>query len=159
MNFASVKQAATLLLCSAALAVPVLAQSTDTPPPAPASGQTDGGMGPGGPHRGGPGRRVEMMQRELNLSPDQTTQLRSIMASEHTKMEALHGNSSLSQADMHTQMAAIHQSSESQIRAMLTPDQVTKYDAMQSRMRVHAEERRGGGDTAPPADPPPAPQR
>ncbi len=155
---ASVKQAVSMLFLSAALvAVPVVAQ-TDAPPPPP--GQAEGGMGPGGgPHRGGPERHVEMMQRELNLTPDQTAQLKSIMAAEHSKMESLHSNPSLSQADMRSQMMAIHQSSESQTRAILTPDQVTKYDAMQARMRARMQERQNGGDTMPPSGPPPAPQR
>ena len=155
---ASVKQATLVLFCSATLAaVPALAQ-TDTAPPPPPSGQADGYGGGGGPHRGGPERRVEMMQHELNLSSDQSAQLKSIMAGEHSKMEALHSNSSLSQADMRSQMMAIHQASDSQIRAMLTPDQVTKYDAMQAHMRARMQERRNDGDAAPPAGPPPAPQ-
>lgn len=94
-----------------------------------------------------------MLQQQLNLTPDQTTQVRAIFASERTKMEALRSNNALSPDDRRTQMMAIHQDSDSKMRGILTPDQVTKYDAMQARMREH----RRDGDAPPPPPPPPPP--
>ena len=74
---------AVLLLCGAALALPVMAQ--DAPPPPPAGQQ---GPPPGGPGRGGPGRRLEMLQHRLNLTPDQTTQVKAILDADRAKMDA-----------------------------------------------------------------------
>jgi Spy/CpxP family protein refolding chaperone len=102
-----------------------------------------------------------MMQRQLNLSTDQTAQLRTIMGDERTKMEALRSNTSLSREDRGAQMMAIHKDGQAKIEAMLTPDQKTKYQAMEDRMRERGAERgRGpGGPGGPGGDaPPPPPQ-
>lgn len=121
------------------------ASQTDAPPPPP---PPDGGR-----HRGGmgPEHRVEMLQHALNLSADQTTQVKAVMESERPKMEALRANSSLSQEDRHSQMMAIHQDESTRIRALLTADQATKYDAMEARMREH---RGPMGNPPPPGEAP-----
>jgi Spy/CpxP family protein refolding chaperone len=54
-------------------------------------------------------------------------------------------------------MMEIHKASQEKIRALLTEDQKTKYDALQAEMRERMENRRGGGGPPPPA-PPSAPQ-
>ena len=136
------------LTCAAVLmAAPALAQ-TDAPPPL--SGQAGTMSGPGGPHRGDPERHVEMLQRELDLSPAQVQQVKAMMATQHDQMEALHSNSSLSREQMHTQMMALHQEDDAKLRSLLTPAQITKYDAMQARMRDRMQEERGNGQTPPP---------
>ena len=95
-----------------------------------------------------------MLQRELNLTPDQFTQVKALMQSERTQMEALRSNSSPSREDMRSQGMSIHQANEAKLRALLTPDQVTKYDAMQARMREHMQERQDGQAPPPPAGAP-----
>jgi periplasmic protein CpxP/Spy len=138
--------AAVLAAVAFPAAGPLQAQATQSPA---SPGQTDAPPPPpdGGPHRGGmrPEHRVEMLQHALNLTPDQTSQVRAVMESERPKMEALRGNSSLSQEDRRTQMMVIHQDESSRIRALLTPDQATKYDNMEARMREH----RGPGGNPP----------
>ncbi len=159
-----------ILLCTAALlATPLMAQ--DTTPPPPPQGQTQGpppggGWGGGrGPRGGSPEERLERMQKFLKLSDDQTAQIKTIMADERTKMEALRSNGAAPR-DNRAQMMAIHQDGETRIHALLTPDQQKKYDDMQARMRERMEERGGrggtggpGGDTPPPPPPPPAPSQ
>ncbi len=145
-----VKRAVAAGFCSALLSVaPVLAQ-TDVPPPPP-SGQAGPPPGHDGPRRGGPDRRAEMLQRELDLTPDQLMQVKALMETEHTSMETVHSNSSLTPEQMHVQMMAIHEGSEAKLRALLTPEQVGKLDAMQARMREH----RQNGAAAPPTAPQP----
>ena len=124
------------------IGAPTPQTQTDAPPPPPQDG---------GPRRGGPEHRVEMLQRALNLTPDQTTQVRSLFETERTKMEALHSNTALSQEDRHTQMGAIHQDTQTKMHALLTPDQATKYDTLEARMR---ERRDRGGEVGPPPPPP-----
>jgi hypothetical protein len=46
-------------------------------------------------------------------------------------MESLHQDSSLSQQDRHTKMMDIHQSTDTQIRALLDSNQQKKWDEMQ----------------------------
>ncbi|MGI4829884.1 MAG: Spy/CpxP family protein refolding chaperone [Janthinobacterium lividum] len=141
-----------VLFCGAAMAAGTCMAQTDAPQPPP-----DGAQGPpsamSGPRHGGPDRRVEMLQRQLDLTPEQVTQVRSLLETEQSKMEALHANSaSLSREDMHTQMMAIHQDGDTKLRALLTTDQVTKYNAIQARMRERMQERRDDGQ-GPPAPP------
>lgn len=150
------KRSAQVLLCGAVLAtMPVLAQNT-TEPAQPA--QNDAPPPMGGPRGGGPGRRMEMLQRDLNLSADQTAQVKAILEAERTKAEALRSNSSLAPDDRRTQMMSLRKDTDAKIRALLTPDQVTKFDAMQARMHERMQGR-GGPDGPPPPPPPGGPQQ
>ncbi len=151
---------AAVLFCTAGLALGSAMAQQDTPP-APDS-QTQGPP-PGGSHGPDSGRRLEMMQKHLNLTPDQTTQVKAILDDEHSKMEAMHSNTSLAPQDRHAQMMTIHQDGEAKIRAVLNPDQQTKFDQMQARQREHMHNRgqgatpsdaNGGDNSAPPAAPP-----
>ncbi len=142
-------RAAAVLLCTGGLMVGAAMAQQDAPPPPDGAMQ---GPPPGGPGRGGPERRVEMLKRHLNLSDDQTAQIKSIFEGQRAKMEALHSNTSLSEQDRRAQMKAIHEDGEVKIHAVLTPDQKTKYDAMEAHQW---DRRRGGPDGPPPADAPP----
>lgn len=152
-------RAAAVLLCGAGLAMgSAMAQQNPPPPP---DGQMQGPP-PGG--RGGmmnPERRVEMLQKRLDLSADQTAQVKAIFEGERGKMEALRSNTALAPQDRRTQMMAIRQDSESKIEGILTPDQKSKYAEIQAQERQRMQERRGpGGDgAAPPPPPPPGPQQ
>ncbi|HLI77031.1 MAG TPA: hypothetical protein VKV02_08800, partial [Acidobacteriaceae bacterium] len=134
------------------MAAPALSQS-GAPAPTPAPSQTEGpppppGPGYGGPHRDGPEHRLERLQRALNLTPDQTTQVKALFEAERGKMEALRANTALQPEDRRTQMRAIHEDTQTKMHALLTPDQATKYDALEARMRE-----RGGGPPPPPPGP------
>jgi Spy/CpxP family protein refolding chaperone len=112
-----------------------------------------GGHRGGGP-RGGPEHRIEMLQHELNLSTDQTEQVKALFAAERTRAEALRSNNSGAPEDRRAQMMSIRQETETKLRAMLTADQATKYDAMQARMRQHMQDRQGDGPPPPPSGQP-----
>lgn len=145
-----------VLACGLSVAVAGAAVAQDQAPPSPPQGQ----MGPppnGGP-RGGmmdPGRRSERMKHELNLTDDQTAQVKTILEDGRTKMEALRSNSSLSQDDRRSQMMSIRKTENDKIEALLTPDQKTKFATMQQRMRDRM--RNGPPEGAPAGAPPPPP--
>ncbi len=153
---------AAVLLCAGGLMVSAAMAQQDTPPPPDGAMQ---GPPPGGHGRGGPEHRLEMMKHHLNLTDDQTAQLKTVLEGERAKMEALRSNTSLTPQDRRAQMMAIHQDGDSKIHAFLTPDQKTKFDEMEARQREHMQEgRRGGPDGPPPpadapAPPAPAPQQ
>ncbi|HEY6376572.1 MAG TPA: Spy/CpxP family protein refolding chaperone [Edaphobacter sp.] len=139
-------QAAILAVCtSALLTMPMRAQ--DTTPPAPPQGQM--GRGRGGPGMGG--NQVEFLTSKLNLTPDQVTQVKAIDADSMKQASAVRDDTSLAQADRRTKMMDIRKASTDKIRAILTDDQKTKYDALQAEMQEKMKERRQGGG------PPPAP--
>ena len=140
-----------LAVCTSALAVPMLAQ--DTPPSPPPQGQ---GGGYGGPGRGGPEqqqRQLDMMTKQLSLTPDQVTQVKTIQADGRAKMMAMRDDSSIPQDDKRAKMMSMRQEEQGKIRGVLTDDQKTKYDAMQKQM----QERRGGGGYGGNGGPPPPP--
>ena len=139
---------ALLGLCTAAAAVPVLAQ--DGPPPPPPQG--------GGMHHGDQsGRMLKRLTRELNLSPDQVSQIQAIQADEATKMQALQADSADAGPGKHKQMKAIHEDGVARTRAVLTDDQKPKFDAMLAQQKEREQEHRQNGGAPPP--PPPAPQQ
>jgi len=148
-------RAAGILLCGALLAIaPAMAQQ-DAPPPPPQGGAQ--GPPPGGPGggRGGmnPERRLEMMQRQLNLTPDQTTAIKAIFEDERAKMEAARASDgSLSPEDRRAKMMAMREEEKTKIEAILTPEQKTKYEEMEARMRERMEHR--DAPPPPPATPP-----
>lgn len=144
-----------VLVCGLSVAATGAAVAQDQAPPPPPQGQM--GPPPGG-HRGGmmdPGHRAEMLKKNLSLTDDQTSQVKSILEDSHTKMEALRSNSSLSQDDRRSQMMSIHKSENDKINALLTPDQKTKYASMQEQMRDRM--RNGPPEGAPGGAPPPPP--
>lgn len=147
LNQNTLRRALITLACTAGLATaPLLAQDTA---PAP---QTQQDTPPGGGHgRGGEERQLEHLTRALNLTSDQVTQVKAIMTTSHQQMEALRSDTTTAQADKHARMMTIHQTAETSIRAILTDDQKTKFDAMQAQMREHRQEQQGG-QTPPPSN-------
>jgi len=150
-------RAAAVLLCAGGLMTGAAMAQQDAPPPPDGAMQ---GPPPGGPGRGGPEHRLDMLQKRLGLTDDQKAQVKSIFEGQRAKMEAVHSNASLSEQDRRAQMRAIHEDGEVKIHSVLTPDQKTKYDAMQAHEWDH---RRSGPGGPPPADAPqqpaPSPQR
>jgi protein CpxP len=146
---------AAVLLCSVALALPALARSGTT-----MSGGQDQTQGPppggGRGGRGGPEQRLEMMTKELTLTPDQVGKIKPILDDGRKQMMALR-DSDASQDDRRAKMMAIQESESKQIKSLLTDDQKPKYDAMEARMRERMRNREGGGPPPPPSPPPPPP--
>jgi Spy/CpxP family protein refolding chaperone len=150
---------AVVVLCSAGLAMSAAVAQQETAPPPPPDQQQQGPPPDGqmqGPMRGGrgmdPERRVEMMQRRLALNDSQTAQVRQILTESRAQAETIRSNAQLGPQDRRARMMTLHQGEQARIRAVLTPDQQAKFDAMQQRMREHRAE--GEGESAPP--PPPA---
>lgn len=136
----------------------------DTPATQPPPAQQGGpGQGPGG--RPGPERmqqrQLDMLTTQLNLTPDQVTQVKAVQADTRQQMMALREDTSTAQQDKQAKMMAIRKGSEEKIRGVLTDDQKTKFDAMQARMQQRRESREGGPGAPAPAAPagqtPPAP--
>jgi len=128
-------------LCSGALcAIPMLAQ--DAAPAGPPPGQ----MGPRGGGRG----QLEMLTKRLDLTTDQQAQVKTIEEDTGKQMMALRNDTSISQDDKRAKMMDLRKASSDKIRAILTDDQKTKYDALQAEMKERMKERGQGGMAPPP---------
>lgn len=132
----------------------IAALAQDTPPPTPPdqnqAGPPPQGLGPRG-MRMDSGRQLERLTRELNLTTDQQTQIKPLLAERQQKMQALFQDQSAAPEDRRTQARSIMEGTNNSIKALLNDDQKQKFEAMQERMRRN---RPMGGPGAPP--PPPA---
>ncbi len=143
----SVIRVAILALGAAVLStLPALAQDPSTPPPG-------GHYGHGGP-RGMEGHQIEFLTKKLNLTPDQVTQVKAIDADTWKQSKAVREDTTVAGPDKRSKMMEIHKASQDKIRALLTDDQKTKYDALQAEMKTRMENRRGSGGPPPPPSTP-----
>jgi len=134
--------AASLISIAAPLAV---AQSNDSPSNAQPSAQGNGGWHHGPPD---PAQRTQELTKKLNLTSEQQTKVQEILQSEHSQMESLHQDTSLSQQDRLTKMTDMQKSTHAQIRALLDPTQQKKWDEMQAKREQWGH--RGGDQKSPP---------
>jgi len=108
--------------------------------------QSGGQMAQGGHHMATPEQRLQHMTRMLNLTDDQQAKIKPMLEQQQQQMEALHQDSSMSQADRHSKMMEIRQSTDEQIKGVLTPEQQTKWQQMQERnMQRHGGMGQGAG--------------
>jgi protein CpxP len=100
------------------------AQSSDQQAPA----QNNG-------HRRGmdPDQRTQELTKKLKLSSDQQAKVKDALVSEHSQMESLHQDSSLSQDDRRAKMMDIRKGTDTQIRGVLDSNQQKKWDEMQAQ--------------------------
>lgn len=96
-----------------------------------------------------PEKRTEMLTKQLKLTSDQQPKVLDILKSEQSQMQGLWSDNSTAPEDRRSKMMDIHKTSNDQIRALLTPDQQKKFDAIQTRHENHMG---GGPDSAPPSD-------
>lgn len=78
---------------------------------------------------------VEKLSRELQLNPEQKTQVAAIFAANKPKMKELH-------QEMRPKFEAIRNSVREQISVLLTPEQQVKFVALQEKMEKRRAERR-----------------
>lgn len=71
---------------------------------------------------------VRQISRDLALSPGQTQQLTQIIAESSKKYDALH-------SEVHPRFVALRDETDDKIRAILTPDQVKKFNNMVQEWR------------------------
>jgi Spy/CpxP family protein refolding chaperone len=138
------------LACAAGLAAPMLAQEPAT---APAPQQQAPQEHPGGGWQGREGHQLEHLTRALNLTPDQVSQIKTIQESARQQMIALHQDTTTPQADKRAKMMSLHQTEQTNIKAVLNDDQKSRFDAMQARMRERREDHDQGGPATQPLPP------
>ena len=133
----------TLALTLAATA-PVFAQQAA--PASDATAQQPAG-GAGHKHAFDPNKAAAHLGQRLGLSADQTAKLEPILADRQQKMAALRANTNLTPDQRREQFRALHKDTQSQLAAVLTPDQMQQLKSMRrgARGRHH-----GQSDTATP---------
>lgn len=79
----------------------------------------------------------------LELDETQEVQFLEIWESNQEKMKALRDSSQGDRSAMRTQMSAMREENENAIKAILTADQIKKYEEMVTAMRGKGGDRRG----------------
>jgi periplasmic protein CpxP/Spy len=105
-------------------------------------------------HRHGmdPDQRTQELTKKLKLTTDQQAKVKDALVSEHSQMESVHQDSSLSQDDRRSKMMDIRKSTDTQIRGLLDSNQQKKWDEMQAQ---HAQWGQHHGQGAPDQQAPP----
>ena len=130
----------TIIACGASLALCPGLHAQDASP-SPSTTGTESGQHPWG-HHGGGGDMLERLTKALDLTPEEVTQIKPILETQHTQIQAIREDSTLSQEDKKAKAKGIHETATTQINAILTPEQQTKYAELQQKMRDHHH---GGG--------------
>lgn len=71
-------------------------------------------------------QKLERLAKQLALTPEQKRQLMPILLAEAPKVEAIKANSSLSRLQKLEQLKAVHDETDPQVKAILTPGQYQK---------------------------------
>jgi protein CpxP len=128
-----------------AIAAP-FATAQNSPPPTPPNDQPSSAQNDGGRHHGppDPAVRTKELTENLKLTSDQQTKVREALDSEHSQMESLHQDTSLSQQERRSKMMEIRKSTDDQIRGLLDSNQQKKWDKMQANREQWMQNHRGG---------------
>ena len=78
-------------------------------------------------------QKLNMVVKQLNLSPEQKIKLMPILEDEAPKVEAIKANASLTNLQKMEQLGALHEQTNPQVQALLSPQQ---YEQLQ-QIRQH----------------------
>ena len=133
------------LLAAFALTVGTAAAQTTTSDATGMQGQGRGyGRAQGSPDEMAK-RQAERLSKELGLTADQTTKVQAIMLARTQEMQAMRGQAGTGDRNqIREQMQANRAKYEAQFKEVLTPDQYTKFTALQADRLDRARDMRGG---------------
>ena len=80
--------------------------------------------------------RLKAVAKQLNLTREQEKQLIPIMAAEEPKLEAIKNDPSLSRLQKLQRLKAVHDESDPQVKAILTPGQYQQLQEIRQKRRA-----------------------
>ena len=96
-------------------------------------------------------RQITQMRQQLNLTDDQVSQIRPILADSQKQMMALRSDTTMSQDDRRSKMMSIRQDSVARVKEVLTDAQKAQYGQMIEKQMQERREHMGGNGGAPPS--------
>ncbi len=95
--------------------------------------------------RGGAMAKAQAVAQQLNLTPQQKEKVLPILIVEGPKVQAIKNDNSLSKIQKMQQLKAIHQQTDPQMKAILSPEQYKKLQGIrQQAIRDAIQTQRGG---------------
>jgi len=133
------------------------APSQPTPPPPPAAGGDNGAPDRPRHWRRDGSEQLEHLKKALDLSPEQSGQIAAIIKGSGPARQAIMADDSLSRDDKRAKMRELMKGTQTEIRAVLTPEQQKKFDAMPRGREGRMGDHNGGNQPRPasPENPPP----
>jgi Spy/CpxP family protein refolding chaperone len=95
-----------------------------------------------------PQRQAERLAKRLGLSSDQTAKIASILQSRQQQVAVLRSDNSLAPQDRRAKQRSIQQDADTQINAVLTPDQQKQYATMKENMKDRWKNMHGAANSA-----------
>ena len=95
--------------------------------------------------RGGAAAKAQAVAQELNLTPQQKEKILPILVAEGPKIQAIKNDNSLNKLEKIQQVKAIHQQSDPQMKAILSPEQYKKLQGIRQQAIKDAITTRYGG--------------
>jgi len=89
--------------------------------------------------------KVEAIAQQLNLTPEQKAKVLPILRDEAPKVQAIKNDNSLSKIQKVQKLRAIHQQTDPQMKAILSPEQYQKLQAIRQQTIREAMQTRHGG--------------
>jgi protein CpxP len=126
----ALKVVLTILALGLVAGAPIASAQDQTPPPQGPKGPDGGGGGRGGRFMVPPEERVKQLDEALKLTDDQKTKITALLKTQQEKMAPLMADQSMSREDRRAKMMEIGKTTQDGIKALLTPEQQTKFDAM-----------------------------
>lgn len=122
-----------ILVTCGILAVSAQTALSQTGPESPADrGPTV--MKRGKPTMFGPDYRLDMMTRRLDLTQEQRSQIRPILAAEELQLQALRGNNSYNRDERRSRLQELNLATDEKIRPFLTPEQQAKHEEARNKI-------------------------
>ncbi len=78
---------------------------------------------------------MDKMKKDLGLTDDQAAKMSAIMMETKSQEKMIHNDAAMSKDDKMSKMKECKMMCQDKAKAVLTPDQYTKYMAMQSKMK------------------------
>jgi len=82
--------------------------------------------------------KIEAISQQLNLTPQQKVKILPILRDEAPKVEAIKNDNSISKIQKIQQLRAIHQQTDPQMKAILTPEQYQKLKVIRQQAIMDA---------------------
>ena len=89
--------------------------------------------------------KLEAISQQLNLTPEQKAKVLPILREEAPKVQAIKNDNSLSKIQKVQKLRAIHQQTDPQMKAILSPEQYQKLQAIRQQTIREAMQTRHGG--------------
>ncbi len=91
----------------------------------------------------------QKLAEKLNLTQAQQDQIKPIMEKQREQAKAIRQDNSLSQDQKRTKMQALHQDTQTQLNAILTPEQQQQWQQMRQNFRQHRHGQGSGANSQP----------